>query len=36
MNEQMLLELAQSVNNLDEARLESTIAERSLQQAEKT
>lgn len=34
MNEQMLLELAQSVNNLDEARLESTIAERSLQQAE--
>ena len=34
MNEQMLLELVQSVNNLDEARLESTIAERSLQQAE--
>ena len=34
LNEQMLLELTQAANNLDEARLESTIAERSLQQAE--
>ena len=34
MNEQMLLELTQAANNLDEARLESSIAERSLQQAE--
>ena len=34
MNEQMLLELTQAANNLDEAQLESTIAERSLQQAE--
>ena len=31
---QMLLELTQAANNLDEAQLESTIAERSLQQAE--
>ena len=34
MNEQMLLELTQAANNLDEARLESSIAKRSLQQAE--
>lgn len=34
LNEQMLLELTQAANNLDEARLESELAERSLQQAE--
>lgn len=34
LNEQMLLELAQSANNLDEARLETEIADRSLAQAE--
>ncbi len=34
LNEQMLLELTQAANELDEARLESDIAERSLEQAE--
>lgn len=34
LNEQMLLELTQAANNLDEARLESELAERSLTQAE--
>lgn len=34
LNEQMLLELMQASNNLDEARLESELSERSLQQAE--
>lgn len=34
INEQMMLELAQAANNLDEAQLENSIAERSLQQAE--
>ena len=34
MNEQMLLELTQAANNLDEARLESELSDRSLQQAE--
>lgn len=34
LNEQMLLELTQAANNLDEARLESELAEHSLQQAE--
>lgn len=34
MNEQMLLELTQAANNLDEAKLESELADRSLQQAE--
>ena len=34
MNEQMLLELMQATNNLDEARLESELSVRSLQQAE--
>lgn len=34
MNEQMLLELTQTANNLDEAKLESELADRSLQQAE--
>lgn len=33
-NEQMLLELMQASNNLDEARLECELSERSLQQAE--
>lgn len=33
LNEQMLLELAQAVNNLDEAQLEKELAERSLEQA---
>lgn len=33
-NEQMLLELTQAANNLDEARLESELSDRSLQQAE--
>lgn len=33
-NEQMLLELMQTANNLDEARLESELSEHSLQQAE--
>lgn len=34
LNEQMLLELTQAANNFDEARLESQLADRSLQQAE--
>ena len=34
MNEQMLLELTQAVNNLDEARLEYELSNRSLEQAE--
>lgn len=34
LNEQMLLELTQATNNLDEAQLESELAERALQQAE--
>lgn len=34
LNEQMLLELTQAANNLDEARLECELADRSLQQAE--
>lgn len=34
MNEQMLLELMQAANNLDEARLECDLADRSLTQAE--
>ena len=34
LNEQMLLELTQAANNLDEAKLESELADRSLQQAE--
>lgn len=34
LNEQMTLELTQAANNLDEARLESELADRSLQQAE--
>jgi len=34
MNEQMLLELTQAANNLDEAKLESELPNRSLQQAE--
>jgi len=34
LNEQMLLELMQAANNLDEAKLESELSERSLQQAE--
>lgn len=34
LNEQMLLELTQAANNLDEARLESELSDRSLQQAE--
>lgn len=33
-NEQMLLELAQAANNLDEAKLETELADRSLEQAE--
>ena len=32
LNEQMLLELTQAANNLDEAKLESELADRSLQQ----
>lgn len=34
MNEQMLLELTQAANNLDEAKLESELSDRSLRQAE--
>lgn len=34
INELMLLELTQAINNLDEARLENNLSERSLQQAE--
>lgn len=34
LNEQMMLELTQAANNLDEARLEQELAERSLVQAE--
>ena len=34
LNEQMLLELTQAANNLDEAKLESELADRSLRQAE--
>lgn len=34
LEEQMLLELMQAANNLDEARLESELSERALQQAE--
>ena len=34
LNEQILLELTQAANNLDEAKLESELADRSLQQAE--
>ena len=34
MNEKMLLELTLAANNLDEARLESELSDRSLQQAE--
>lgn len=34
LNEQMLLELTQATNNLDEARMECTLAGRSLEQAE--
>ena len=34
MNEKMQLELQQAVNNLDEARLEAELADRSLEQAE--
>lgn len=34
LNEQMTLELVQAANNLDEARLESELADRSLAQAE--
>ena len=34
LNEQMLLELTQAANNLDEAKLESELADRSLWQAE--
>lgn len=34
LNEKMLLELTQAANNLDEARLESELAERALLQAE--
>lgn len=34
LNEQMLLELTQAANNLDEARLESELSDRSLLQAE--
>ena len=34
LNEQMLLELIQAANNLDEAKLESELADRSLRQAE--
>lgn len=34
LNEQMLLELTQAANNLDEAKLESELADRSLLQAE--
>ena len=34
VNEKMLLELMQAANNLDEARLETRLAERSLAQAE--
>ena len=34
LNEKMLLELTQSANNLDEARLEMELAEKSLAQAE--
>lgn len=34
LNEQMLLELTQAANNLDEAKLESELSHRSLQQAE--
>ena len=33
LNEQMLLELTQAANNLDEAKLESELADRSLRQA---
>lgn len=33
-NEKMLLELTQATNNLDEARLECELSERSLEQAE--
>lgn len=33
LNEKMLLELTQAVNNLDEARLETELADRSLEQA---
>ena len=34
VNEKMLLELMQAANNLDEARLETELSERSLEQAE--
>lgn len=34
LNEQLLLELTRTVNNLDEAKLECELADRSLQQAE--
>lgn len=34
LNEKMMLELAQAANNLDEARLESELSDRSLRQAE--
>lgn len=34
LNEQMLLELTQAANNLDEAKMECALADRSLQQAE--
>lgn len=34
MNEEMLLELTQTVNNLDEAKLECELADRSLRQAD--
>lgn len=33
LNEQMLLELTQAANNLDEAKMECTLADRSLEQA---
>ena len=34
LNEMMLLELTQAVNNLDEAKLEADLADRSLEQAD--
>ena len=34
LNEKMLLELTQAVNNLDEAKLEAALADRSLEQAD--
>ena len=34
LNEKMLLELTQAANNLDEAKLEAALADRSLEQAD--